>query len=384
MDIDWIGDLDQLKTQLPALHKKTFSSQEKASFSAHIKALKQRLPKLDTYTIATNIARIVAQLGDSHTTVLLPRHARLPLSCYWFKQGIYITSTVREFAHLRQSKIVAIEGVPIGEITDRLSKIISHENHSFLMSALPGFLVCADILYGIGVLGDVSSVSMTLANENNAPRTVSIPTVPYEGFDISSLQDVTDPQNLPLYRQNLSKNYWSELTGPILYFNYNRCADMDEISVRDFTLKLRLGIEANPQISKLVIDLRNNGGGNSELLRGFLEWLSSCKRLNQKERLFVIVGRDTFSSALLNTFFLAQHTQATFVGEPTGGKPNSYGEVKFLSLNSSGLLIRYSTNYYELISDDAQSAFLPDVLFDVSAGDYAAGIDPCMDWITKQ
>lgn len=272
----------------------------------------------------------------------------------------------------------------MGEITDRLSEIISHENHSFLKSALPGYLVCADILCGIGVLGDVSSVDMTLSNENNAQRTLSIPTVPYEGFDTSSLQDVTDPQNLPLFRQNLDKNYWSELTGPILYFNYNRCKDMDNISVRGFTLKLRRGIKANPKISKLVIDMRNNGGGNSELLRGFLEWLSSCERLNQKGYLYVIVGRDTFSSALLNTFFLAQHTQATFVGEPTGGKPNSYGEVKFLSLNSSGLLIRYSTNYYELISDDTQNAFIPDVLFDVSAGDYASGIDPCMDWIAKQ
>lgn len=62
MDIDWIRDLDQLKTQLPALHKKTFSSQEKASFSAHIKALKQRLSSLDTYSVATQIARIVASL----------------------------------------------------------------------------------------------------------------------------------------------------------------------------------------------------------------------------------------------------------------------------------------------------------------------------------
>ena len=384
MDIDWASDLDQLNRELLALHKKTFSSKEKASFSAQINALKQRLHELDTYIIATQIARIIATIRDAHTTVLLPRHARLPLECYWFKQGIHITSTVPEFAHLRQGKIVAIEGVPIKEIIARLAQIIPHENQSFLMSQLPGHLVCADILFGIGAGGDGTSIELTLVNDDNAPRTVRIPTVPYEGFDMASQQDTTDPQKLPLFRQNRDKNYWSELDESLLYFNYNRCKDMDDISVRDFTLKLRLGIESNPQISKLVIDLRNNGGGNSELARGFLEWLSSYERLNQEGRLFVIVGRDTFSSALLNTFLLAQHTKATFVGEPTGGKPNSYGEVKFLSLASSGLLIRYSTNYYELIDDDTQSAFIPDVLFDVRAADFADGIDPCMDWIVKQ
>ncbi|MBT3319417.1 MAG: hypothetical protein HN948_01385 [Clostridia bacterium] len=382
--IDWASDLEQLKSQLPALHKKTFSSQEKASFSAQIDKLILRLNSLDTYHIATQIARIVATIGDAHTTAVLPRHSRLPLECYWFKEGIYITLTVPELAHLRQKRIVAIEGIPIDEIVDRLSQVISFENQSFLMSALPAYLVCADILFGIGVLSGSRNAKLTLESTDKQQQVVGICTTLYEGFQPSAMTAAMNAVVLPLYRRNRDKHYWSELNGESLYFNYNRCADMDEISVSDFTAKLIADIKANPRISKLVIDLRNNGGGNSELLRGFLEWLTTFYRLNVQGSLFVIVGRDTFSSALLNTFFLAQHTQATFVGEPTGGKPNSFGEVKYLSLGSSGMLIRYSTNYYELIDDDKQSSFIPDILFDVNFRDFAAGIDPCVDWIAKQ
>ena len=35
--------------------------------------------------------------------------------------------------------------------------------------------------------------------------------------------------------------------------------------------------------------------------------------------------------------------RATLVGEPTGGKPNAYGDVRTFSLPNSRLVIRYST-----------------------------------------
>ena len=74
------------------------------------------VPEFTKQAFATHIARIVATVGDAHTTAVLPRHSRLPLECYWFKEGIYITRAVPEFAHLRQKRIVAVQGTPIDEI----------------------------------------------------------------------------------------------------------------------------------------------------------------------------------------------------------------------------------------------------------------------------
>ena len=120
------------------------------------------------------------------------------------------------------------------------------------------------------------------------------------------------------------------------------------------------------------------------MLKPFLQWLSRFERFNKKNRLFVVVGRDTFSSALLNAYYLKFNTKAVFVGEPTGGKPNCYGEVQYLQLRHSGLYIRYSTKYYQLVSDDRLVSLVPDKLFTVKSSEYQANIDPCFEWICRR
>ncbi|MFW5827416.1 MAG: hypothetical protein ACOCU4_04955 [Alkalispirochaeta sp.] len=57
----------------------------------------------------------------------------------------------------------------------------------------------------------------------------------------------------------------------------------------------------------------------------------------------VIIGRDAFSFAVLNAITLKQEAGAQFVGEPSGGRPNHYGEVKMFELPNLGRTVQYST-----------------------------------------
>ena len=50
---------------------------------------------------------------------------------------------------------------------------------------------------------------------------------------------------------------------------------------------------------------------------------------------------------MMNAVHLEQETQVLTVGEPTGGKPNNFGEIKTFSLPNSGLTVRYSTKYIQ-------------------------------------
>jgi hypothetical protein len=52
-------------------------------------------------------------------------------------------------------------------------------------------------------------------------------------------------------------------------------------------------------VQRLVVDLRLNGGGNSAILDPWITEIKSSP-LNKKGHLFVIVGRATFSSAIMN------------------------------------------------------------------------------------
>jgi len=165
-----------------------------------------------------------------------------------------------------------------------------------------------------------------------------------------------------------------------IYFKYNRCKDMPEVSVDEFCRALLEEIIEN-ELENVIIDFRNNGGGDSVLLEPFIDGLADWQGRFKRGRLIVIVGRDTFSSALLNVYALQEKTSALFLGEATGGKPNCYGEVKYLKLNKSELLVRYSTKYYHLINDDQQLSFFPDIEFLPTIADYVKYVDPCLDYI---
>ena len=52
-----------------------------------------------------------------------------------------------------------------------------------------------------------------------------------------------------------------------------------------------------------------------------LHRLIGCRKVNRRGRLFVIIGRATFSAAQNGATMIERHTEAIFVGEPTGSSP---------------------------------------------------------------
>jgi len=82
----------------------------------------------------------------------------------------------------------------------------------------------------------------------------------------------------------------------------------------------------------------------------------------------------------MNALDFRNKTKALLVGEPTGGRPNHFGEVKTFTLPYSGLTISYSTNYFRFAKDDTPS-LLPDIPAEPSSADYFAGRDPALEAI---
>ena len=88
--------------------------------------------------------------------------------------------------------------------------------------------------------------------------------------------------------------------------------------------------------------MRWNGGGNNFLNRPLVHGLIACDQVNRKGRLFVIVGRNTFSAAMCGATHIERHTNATFVGEPTGSSPTFVGETIDFQLPYSGAFANVS------------------------------------------
>ncbi len=166
-----------------------------------------------------------------------------------------------------------------------------------------------------------------------------------------------------------------------LYFKYNRCAD-DPAADMTFAKLMEgtLAFMKTKPVERFVLDLRDNGGGDSNIAAPLIAALAAHPTLNVRGRLFVLIGRHTFSSAVLNTLELKARTQALLVGEPTGGRPNHYGEVRHLTLPRTGWKISYSTKYFTtpLVKGDPD-ALVPDLPVEVTGVEWFSSRDPVME-----
>jgi hypothetical protein len=302
----------------------------------------------------------------------------VPIKSWWFADGIHILDTTAEYADLLYGRLVAVGGQPIDEVVARLAGIIPHENEAQVRQKAVNYLSSPDLLHGLGVITTAESVSLTVEHDDG--RRVTQELTPVDRTTRPAWVAGSDPAvDEPLYRRNGSLAYWFEkLTDShVLYVKYNSCRDMPDAPFADFVRQVFAAFDAEPGW-KLVIDLRDNGGGNSAVFEPFLEALEARPVSRTEGHLYVIVGRRTFSSAILNAVDLRKRTAAVFVGEPTGGKPNHFGELQMFRLPNSGLTVTYSVKYFKEVDGDPDS-FYPDITVEPTFADYLAGLDPVLD-----
>jgi C-terminal processing protease CtpA/Prc len=105
---------------------------------------------------------------------------------------------------------------------------------------------------------------------------------------------------------------------------------------------------------------------------------------NQAGRLFVIIGRSTFSAGKDFALDVARNTEAIFVGEPTGGMPNNYGYSVIVRLPNSGIEVGIASTYvFKGRSQDLDPWLEPDIVVPVTAADYFAGRDAALEAVIQ-
>jgi hypothetical protein len=380
----WAADLDFLAKELPARHKSLFFKITPEEFQASVEALKARIPKLSRTEFLTDLARLVATIGDSHTSFTVIPQKAFPLKLYWFKEGICVTDTTTEFAELLNGRLESVDGHPVEEIIRAFSGIIPHDNDAQVKDFVPRFLGSSEHLLGLGLIADPEEATVTVRTAAGGTVSKRMTSLPLSAIrTISWAAPAVDPSRLPLYRKTAGSAYEYVYLPETrtLYFAYNSCRDLPGKPFAAFAEGLWDTIRKNP-VARLVIDLRNNGGGDSSILDPFIGELAASE-IDREGSLFVILGRRTFSSAILNALDLRKKTEAVFYGEPTGGKPNHYGEIETLTLPHLGLKVSYSTKYFQFVDGDDPS-LTPDVLVELTLDDYLALRDPVLEAILAQ
>jgi hypothetical protein len=385
----WRADLAFLARTLPQRHPKPFTRVTHEQWQAAVGRLDARIPALAPDEIAVGIASLVALLGDAHTIAyasdMPPGFHVLPIRLFWFADGLHVVAAAKGNESLLGLPLTSVGEVPIQDAVAAVTPTFVHENEALQKTGAAAALTTVEILHAMGLIHDPSQVTLGFgpATAAGGPRITLTPLAGSKDVAWVRWPDHAGAPT-PLARSRPQSWYWRQRidSSAVLFIQYNRCQDSPGQKVADFVRETLAEIDARPPRA-VVVDLRYNGGGSSSLLMPLIRGLSGRKAINAPDRLFVLIGRVTFSSALMNAVSFRQLTKATLVGESTGGKPNHFGETRTFTLPNSGMTIQHSTKYFREQEKD-EDALHPDVRVDLRAADYGAGRDPVMDEVLRR
>lgn len=373
-------DLDFLVAQLPRLHKNLFAKLSEEEFSSRVKSLRSRLKEMDSVTFQLELSRLLASIGDGHTRLGI-NHSEmhyLPFNAYWFDDQVTVLAAGNGYEEMLGAKVTDINDLQIEQVLTRLRPYYSADNDYGFKHQIDQSLNHADLLAHVCGVAIGEPQSLTLEKQGRQFR-IQLPAIPHAETPKIQWNHAVD--QFPLCQQQPQLDHWNAWLGDskTLYFKYNRCRDPE-----GFT-RLVQGTSAFAQLNKpkrFVVDLRHNSGGNSAITSPLIDFLKNSDHIRQPGHLFVIVGRGTFSSGLFAAIDLKK-IGAIVVGEPTGGKPNHFGEVKRLGLPQSGLPVYYSTRFWKLLDDEDSEALMPDVQVRFTSAEALSGKDPAMNAILR-
>jgi hypothetical protein len=129
----------------------------------------------------------------------------------------------------------------------------------------------------------------------------------------------------------------------------------------------------------MVLDLRHNSGGDGSLNAPMVATTVLFKALRPKGKLFVLIGRNTFSAAHNLVMSITGLTDAILVGEPSGSRPNAMSEAGWFNLPYSKQTGLISSQFHQYgAPEDHRIWIAPHVPVSLSAKQYFKGDDPVM------
>jgi tetratricopeptide (TPR) repeat protein len=389
----WREDLRHMAREMEARHKNLFHTTTRGQFEAAVRRLDERIPTLARHQIIVEMARIAASVGDGHTNVAPTRDPKvgfrtLPVKLYLFREGMFVRAAERSHAGLLGARVVKIGDLAAEEAVARAREIVGRDNEMGVRFFAPLLLAMPEVLHALGLADGTEAARFTF-EKNGRQQTVTLkPHGPADllppDTDLTWLPkegwvDMRDGAPTPLWLKDPKNKFWFEQlpNSKVVYAQINEVNNKADESLADFSKRLLAFVEAN-DIDKLVLDLRLNRGGNGTLLRPLVVGLIRSE-VNRRGRLFVLMGRSTWSAAQFLLNELEDYTEVIFVGEPSGSKGNTYGDSRRITLPNSGVTVRASVYYWQDWNPwDSRLWTAPHVTAELSSEDYRAGQDPAL------
>lgn len=318
-----------------------------------------------------------ASMEDEHTRIdPFGNTTQASVDIGWVADGdkLYLTG---DDGAMTNVTVTAVGGVPIKQLFAVIDQYVASENQAgrdinhAQWAASPALLIKAGVNYS-------EDNTMVLSLEDGGK--VSTKTVGLTMAESQGDQHVIT----------------TEMMGEVLYVDFNQCTDGDELQQAVATLKKAV----QSGTSKVIIDVRGNGGGNSNTCVQLLQALGmevpsygvyirysplaqgtypdsydqnsggdryepqpELAKANPAVQLVVLTDENTFSSATMLAVYVRDGQLGTIVGRPSSNAPNSYGDILAVRLENTRIYCTFSHKQWLRPDQSAEgNAVIPDIV----------------------
>jgi hypothetical protein len=268
------------------------------------------------------------------------------------------------------------------QVEDEVSKIAQHvENEQSRIIRVAQYSMISELLYGLHLTQKEFDAIFTFLDENERKTEVTLKSLNskdyYENVEFKSLETVIPEIEKP---SNVKHDYlWFSpiKTTQAIYIKFESYPSFEEMETFGASVLNHIN---NNNIKQIVIDLRNNGGGDFFVGTFLAYYLNLADNIDWKSEVYVLTDKVTFSAATSNATQFRQILNAKIVGEPTGSNPSGYQDMGQFTLPNSEVTVTYSKRLFRFQEKIAQG-LQPDLLIEYDWQSYSKGIDNMMKWI---
>ena len=419
---EWQADIRQLVALITSEHPDPFTRIEKDQFLARAQGLLDDVESKSDDRITVDMMRLAASIRDGHTTLHPTGKAEFrywfPLSFYWFEDGVYVVAAHRDQAALIGDQVLEIGGTSVEIVVESVTSLMGADNASGRKQNV-FYLGSGNALKALGFIADQRELPLRLRDRAGRIHAIVVDAVEtdflldetrfwgemYGPLDRETLREFTVPFQsmtlpeyvradeaargvLPLHVRNRTA-YWSTHLGDhdtyYMQLNHITASGRGEHESFESFYRSAFADVEKLQPARIVLDLRYNSGGDGSILIPFVHQFIRSDVANQPGRLYTLVGRKTYSAAVMLLDLMLKHTPTIVVGEPPGAALNAYGDPRSYALEHSGMKLDLSSEYWKLVhTSQSPLETVIDVPAVFQSNQYFEGRDPAMDFVLGQ
>lgn len=412
-----LADIDTLTYTLSEVHPNIYSNISESSLNSQIADFKANLQdSISVIELYKALAPIVAQIGDAHTTMVLPYREVM------IKAGKYIpvfptidSNTGKMFVKASvgncvpyDSEILSINGISAKEMVEKMRTFVCGEREFYRLTMIDNNIMGLFHMLFAAPEYDIKYVAPNSLTPPSGAGGLSGGLLSAVEADKLNSELVLSPKILKLMEEHGGDQPYTFRfmdDRKVAVMNFDACMDVKGMQVFADSMFTTLREQG---IKDLIIDVRYNGGGNSNVGDVLLKYIApkpfaqygktlvkvtpttialTGKRYEKPDthlypespasrheplpeaqrfagNVYLLTSHTTFSSASSFAWAFKEAGCGTVIGEETGGMSVHYGDVIGFRLPNSGLAVNVSHKRFWLpgANENDIHGVIPDII----------------------